>query len=107
MTARLATCRAISEDKAAVDKIAALFMKLQKSATPTSLLLPWFPSSARRTNKQATAELYTMIAGYVDEQRERTPSSDAIDILISEGFENSVIVAVCSIFIVSRLDPNL
>lgn len=105
MTARLATCRAISEDKTAVDKIATLFMKLQKSSTPASLLLPWFPSSARKTNQQVTTELFIMLAGYIEEQRTSVPTSDAIDILIGEGLDTTVIVGVGPIDFINRLHP--
>ena len=69
-------------------------MTLQTNTTPTSLLFPWFPSSARKTTKQATADLFIMLAGYVEARRAATQTTDAIDVMIAEGFDTTVIVGV-------------
>ena len=69
-------------------------MTLQTSATPASLLLPWFPSSARKTGKQAATEIYTLLYTYVETRKHVEPTSDAIDILIADGETTQNIVGV-------------
>ena len=94
MTARMTTCRDLTKNEADLKKIGELFLTLQTSSTPTSLLLPWFPSSARKTLKQATTDLFTMIYVYVETRRHAEPTSDAIDVLIAEGETTQNIVGV-------------
>ncbi|PPQ98483.1 hypothetical protein CVT26_013884 [Gymnopilus dilepis] len=93
MTVRMATCREFAQDIQAVDEVHRQFWILEKSATPTRLLLPWFPGPARRRNDAATKELYMTLYTVVEKRRAaETPSSDAIDLLIAEGFENGEII---------------
>ena len=95
MTARMATCHDLTKNEADLKKINELFMTLQTNATPTSLLLPWFPSPARKTGKEATTELFTMLYTYVENRRNAEPTSDAIDVLIADGETTQNIVGVC------------
>jgi len=83
MTARIATCHELTKNEVDLKKVRELFLTCQTSATPASLLLPWFPSPARKTGKCATSELYTLLHGYV-ETRRCAPElqSDAFDVLI-------------------------
>ena len=94
MTARVATCRDLAKNGADLKKIGELFMTLQTSATPASLLLPWFPSPARKAGKQATAEMYTMLHAYVEARRGAEPTSDAIDVFIGNGETTQDIIGV-------------
>jgi len=94
MTARMISCRDLTENRADLKKVGELFMTLQTSATPASLILPWYPSSARKAGKQATTELYTMIYTYVETRRRAEPTTDAIDVLIAEGETTQSIVEV-------------
>ena len=94
MTARMAACHDLTKNEADLKKIGDLFMTLQTSATPTSLLLPWFPSPARKTVKQATTELFTMLYTYVENRRNEELTSDAIDVLIADGETTQSIVGV-------------
>jgi len=95
MTARMATCRDLTKNEGDLKKVGELFMTLQTSATPTSLLLPWFPSPARKTGKQATTELYTVLCNYVEARRRAQElTSDAIDVLIADGETTQNIVGV-------------
>ncbi|RDB26871.1 Lanosterol 14-alpha demethylase [Hypsizygus marmoreus] len=93
MTVHLVTCRELSEDKESIAKLAKHYWDLEKSVTPFSLLLPWFPGRAKKARKDATMNLYTLISGYVDLRRNSPhPTSDAIDVLIAEGDSNETIV---------------
>ena len=95
MTARIATCDDLAKNEADLKKAGELFMTLQASATPTSLLLPWFPSPAGKTGKRATTELYTMLRGYVESRRHAPEfQNDAFDILIADGETTRDIVGV-------------
>jgi len=94
MTARVATCHDLTKNEADLWKIKDLFMTLHTSATPTSLLFPWFPSPARKTGKEATTELFMLLYTYVEIRRHAEPTSDAIDILIADGETTQTIVEV-------------
>lgn len=94
MTARMATCHDLTSNEKDMKRIEKLFMDLQNSATPISLVLTWFISPAKMNGMMATTELFTMLRTYVDNRRTATPSSDAIDILIADGETTQTIVEV-------------
>jgi len=94
MTAHIIACHDLAKNEADLKKIGELFLTLQTSATPASLLLPWFPSSARKTGKEATTELFTMLYAYVETRRHAGSTSDAIDVLIADGETTQNIVGV-------------
>ena len=92
----MATCRSLATNRAEVTRLANLYWIVEKSATPVKLLLPWFPSKAKKESARCTRELYKMLDGYVEKQR-KTPEglgSDAIDVLIGEGVKNPDIIQV-------------
>jgi len=94
MTARMIACHDLTKNEADLKKIGELFMTFQTSATPASLLLPWFPSSAGKVGKEATTELFKILYTYVETRRHSEPTSDAIDVLIADGETTQNIVGV-------------
>jgi len=88
----MTTCRDLADNEADLKQIRELFLTLRTSATLTSLVFPWFPSPARNAGKQTTTELYTMLYIYVETRRHAEPTSDAIDVLISDGETTQKIV---------------
>jgi len=95
MTVRMATCHELASDAISVQKMSDLYWKLEMSATPVALLLPWFPGTAKKNKIQATTDLYIMISHYVDVRRKaEVLGSDLIDVLIADGESNSNIVRV-------------
>ena len=94
MTARMTACRDLTTNEADLKKIGELFMTIQTSTTPVSLLFPWFPSPARKAVKQATTDMHTTLSTYVETRRHAEPTSDAIDILIADGEVTQNIVGV-------------
>ena len=94
MTVRMATCRDLAKNKADIKKIQGLFLTLQTSSTPASLLLPWFPSPARKRVKQATTDLFTTLRNYVEARRHADLTNDTIDVLIADGETTKHIVDV-------------
>lgn len=95
MIARLATCQDLAENEADIKRIGDLFVTHQASSTPTAVLLPRFPSPARKAGKEATTELFTMLYAYVERRRRAEATNDAIDIMIAEGETSPKIVGVC------------
>ncbi|KAF8218507.1 cytochrome P450 [Tricholoma matsutake] len=85
MTVRMATCREFATNFDAIDKLQKDYWMLKNSATPTALLLPWFPSIATRNKKIATKNLYKTLHECVEKRTTSTPSSDAIDVLLARG----------------------
>ena len=98
----MATCRELATNMDAMARIQGDYMMLEKSATPVALLLPWFPSTAKKNNETATRNLFTTLYGYVEMRRKAdTRTSDAIDVLLSNGLTSEEIVGV------RRLTPFL
>ncbi|KAF9530197.1 cytochrome P450 [Crepidotus variabilis] len=95
MTVRMATCHELSQDQESIRKLASLFWDIERSATPTRLLLPWLPSPSKKLNKQATTDLYLLFLKYVEERRVAgADSNDPIDILIRNGDTDNAIVSL-------------
>ena len=96
MTIRVGCCEELATDPRAVQKISDLYWQYEKGVTPMSLLLPWFPSMARKQKNQAIRGLYSMLSHHVDVRRKaKQLTSDAYDVLIAEGEDNATIVEVC------------
>ncbi|KIM87727.1 hypothetical protein PILCRDRAFT_62967 [Piloderma croceum F 1598] len=92
MTVHMASCHELAADLGSIQKMKDLYWTLEKSATPASLLFPWFPSTARRNSQQATKDLYNMVSHHVDIRRKAAALNlDAIDLLIADGADNPTI----------------
>ena len=96
MIARLTTCSDLAKNEADLKKTGKLLLTIQASITPTSLVLPWFPSPAKRTGQLATTELYTILYTYTEARKHAELTSDAIDLLIAEEETTQNIVGVSS-----------
>ena len=94
MIARMTTCHDLTTHEADLKKIKELFIIIRTSSTPISSLFPWFPGPARKTIKQATTDIYTMLYTYVETRRHADPTNDAIDVLIADGETTQIIVEV-------------
>ena len=90
----MTTCHDLTKNEGDLMRVRELLTTLQTSSTPASLLLPWFPSPARKSKKQATTEIYTILYTYVEIRRRVEPTNDTIDILISSGATTEKIVEV-------------
>ena len=98
MTVRMATCRELAEDKQVIQDLRKHYLDIEQNSTPTSILLPWFPGSAKKVKTKATLELYFLIKKYVTMRREaKIPSSDSIDFLIANGDSDEVIIEVSAL----------
>jgi sterol 14-demethylase len=93
MTVRMASCRELASDLAALTEFQRHYWILEKSATPTALLLPWFPSPAKRARDASTTALFKILWEYVEDRKKASvPSSDAIDMLLGMGVNNQDII---------------
>ena len=96
MTVRMASCRELSENREAIDRLAKTYYEIEGYGTPVAILFPWFPSSTTRAKKKATKILYDTFLSYVDLRRKSsTPSNDPIDFFISQGLSDDKIIEVC------------
>ena len=100
MTVRVTTCQELAENKDDIERLTQHYWDLEKSATPVVLLLPWFPSRAKKAQRISSRALFTLLYKYVDLRRKApVPSSNSIDTLIAYGDTNEAIVAVsCNFF---------
>ena len=95
MTVRMASCAELAADFKTVEEIQGLYWQLEQSATPTALLLPWFPGPAKKRKERVTKALYTKLYDHVELRKNAAvPSSDAIDVLLGQGVPTSDIVEV-------------
>ncbi|KAG6863637.1 hypothetical protein C0991_004519 [Blastosporella zonata] len=94
-TIRVATCRELAEDRATIETLAQAYWDFETTTSAVSLLFPWLPNKAQKKRHRATETIYGILNQFVDlRRRAQSPSSDAIDVLISEGASNEIIVGV-------------
>ncbi|KAJ7121297.1 cytochrome P450 [Mycena crocata] len=88
-----ALCRELAEDRDAVSRMSELLDKLEKNGTAAALLLPWFPSPARRARVRNNRALFELVKPFVETRRTATErSSDTIDFLFGVGLAPDNIV---------------
>ena len=95
MTVRMTSCAELAADPKMLEEIQGLYWQLEKSATPTALLLPWFPGPAKKRKERVTRALFTKLLDYVELRKNAAvPSSDSIDVLLGQGVPTTEIVEV-------------
>ncbi|KAG9093831.1 hypothetical protein FRC06_011361, partial [Ceratobasidium sp. 370] len=65
LTIRATACREIADSIEECKKMETLYWHVEKGSTPTSVLLPWFPSPARNLKKAATTDIYNWFDGII------------------------------------------
>ena len=91
----MASCAELAADFKTIEEIQELYWQLEKSATPTALLLPWFPGPAKKRQERVMKALFTKLYDYVELRKNASvPSSDTIDVLLGQGVPTSEIVEV-------------
>ena len=95
MTVRMASCKELAEDREAIARIEKHFCEIETNGTLITILLPWFPGSSKRAKKKATQDLYNLFLSFVTLRRTSlTPSNDPIDLFISQGLSDDIIIHV-------------
>jgi len=71
------------------------YFRLEKSATPTAVMLPWLPGYSQIKRLLALKNLYFALLKYVKIRRAASvPSSDAIDVMLGQGKTDQEIIGV-------------
>jgi hypothetical protein len=65
----MAACRELASDLLALTALQKHYWILEKSATPTALLFPWFPIPAKTAKEASTKALFTMIWDYIEARK--------------------------------------
>lgn len=92
MMTRMATCKELADDIDAVREAQLLYWTLEASSTPQALHSSIVPSRSRNKDN-ATKALYAKLYSIVEMRRGASVlSSDAIDVLISEGYSTEAVV---------------
>ncbi|KAH7917327.1 cytochrome P450 [Leucogyrophana mollusca] len=87
LSMRLATCNEFCDDPTKVKALMRIFDRLEAGSTPTSVILPWFPTPARIGRLLAGGELYKMISDVVQaRKKEGRREDDPLQVLIDKGF---------------------
>ncbi|KAJ7473528.1 cytochrome P450 [Mycena latifolia] len=95
LTVRMSSCHELAEDRKAVARMEELLYATEKHSTAASLLLPWFPSSAKRSRQRASDELRAIIGSYVEERRvAMVPTNDPVDYIFGTGCEPQSVIDI-------------
>jgi sterol 14-demethylase len=95
MTVRMGTCRELANNAKTTARLSELIILHEKAVSLLSLMMPWFPGRAKRNKKKTTRELFDLLTHYVDLRRKsRVPSTDSIDMLIAQGYDDATTIAV-------------
>jgi len=86
MTTRALGVKEIADDPVILGKLAELYFKVEESTSPSSVLLPWFPSRSRNSRKEATTALYTLISDTLKKrQDEGRTEEDPAQYMFDQG----------------------
>ncbi|CAL1699516.1 unnamed protein product [Somion occarium] len=83
----------IADDAAVVSRLRELYDKLDATTTPTSVMLPWFPSPSMLGKLLATKKIYDIINHAVETRRQSgVQGDDTLQILLDSGDDKMVIL---------------
>ena len=89
MTVHMFSCRELASDLPTITKLEKHFWTLERTITPTSLLLPWLPTPSKYRKLMSIRAMYATLRNHVEARKKAAvPSSDAIDILWADGVSN-------------------
>ncbi|KAG9124093.1 hypothetical protein FRC07_012865 [Ceratobasidium sp. 392] len=92
-TIRTIGCREISDSIEQCKKLEKLYQHTEQGSTAASLLLPWFPSEARKRKTAATTEIYVWLDSIIKaRQNENRREDDALQVLLDSGETTPTIV---------------
>ena len=89
----MAACRELASDISTLEKLQEHYMILDQSATSTSLLFPWLPSSVKHVKQNSTKILFSVIQHHIEQRKKApVPSPDTIDMLLGQGASDVEII---------------
>eukprot|EP01090_Pellita_catalonica_P001940 TRINITY_DN1163_c0_g1_i1.p1 TRINITY_DN1163_c0_g1~~TRINITY_DN1163_c0_g1_i1.p1 ORF type:complete len:376 (-),score=51.91 TRINITY_DN1163_c0_g1_i1:37-1014(-) len=100
LSCRMLCCDEVANDRDLVKKVTKLFWDLQKGGHALPILAPWYPSTAKRLQKKAGAEIYGLLVPIIENRKNSSePVNDSLQFLLDEGKSTPEIVQ----FILSAL----
>ena len=104
----MVSCAELAADFKTIEEIQRLYWQVEKSSTPTAMLLPWVPGTAKRRKERATMALFTKLHDYAELRKNAAvPSADCIDVLLGQGLSTTEIVEVSSFDTLSEAQKRL
>ncbi|KAF8238323.1 cytochrome P450 [Tricholoma matsutake] len=95
LTVGMTTCRELLENLGDLKRLQSDYFRLEKSATPAAVLFPWLPGYSQIRRIVALKNLYFSLLKYVKMRRAApVPSSDAIDLMLTQGKTDQEIIGV-------------
>lgn len=95
MTIRLTSCNDLADDHNAVTELRSYFDDAEKAITPVGYCFPFLARNQEKTRQHAIKSIYLLIRRFVLKRRSATtPSSDAIDWLMSQGLDDDKITGI-------------
>ncbi|KAG9093832.1 hypothetical protein FRC06_011362 [Ceratobasidium sp. 370] len=92
-TIRTIGCREIADSMENCKRLEQLYWHVERGSTPTSLLLPWFPSQARKLKTAATTEIYMWLDSIIKaRQNENRRENDALQDMLDSGESTPTVV---------------
>ncbi|CAE6426353.1 unnamed protein product [Rhizoctonia solani] len=86
LTIRAVAAREIADSVEKCKELEELYWRVEMGSTPTSVLLPWLPSDARKKKVAATGEMYSIFDGIIEARRsEGRREEDALQVLMDLG----------------------
>jgi hypothetical protein len=86
LTMRIVGCEDIANDPELLEKTLHLYVTIEKSATPTTIMFPWFPSPAIIKRTIAGGRLYMIFKKIVEERKQTGKrGDDPLQYLIDQG----------------------
>lgn len=86
LTCRALSYREIADDPTLVARVAKLYWEIENGGTASAVLLPWFPSAARKRKEKATTDLYLLLKGTLEKRlAEGREEEDAAQALLDSG----------------------
>ncbi|EUC55516.1 cytochrome P450 family protein [Rhizoctonia solani AG-3 Rhs1AP] len=94
LTIRATGAREIADSVEKCKELEGLFWSVEMGSTPTSVLLPWLPSEARKKKVAATGEIYNLFDGIIKARRsEGRREEDALQVLMDFGDSTPEIIS--------------
>ncbi|KAG8743136.1 hypothetical protein FRC10_000353 [Ceratobasidium sp. 414] len=93
LTIRAAACREIADSVENCKQMEKLYWLVEKGSTPTTVLMPWLPSKARKLKTKATTEIYNWFDNIIKaRQAEGRREEDALQVLMDMGDSTADII---------------
>ncbi|KAF8688520.1 Cytochrome P450, partial [Rhizoctonia solani] len=109
LTIRAAAAREIADSVEKCKELEQLYWRVETGTTPTSVLLPWLPSDARKRKVSATGAIYNLFDGIIKARRsEDRREEDALQVLMDLGDSTTeVITFIMSVLFAGIVNSGL